>query len=392
MKILTNFYFDLNGTKSFISGTKSQQDIFQNFLKNKGNYELFGLFAKRADSGEEFKTISPKENFYGLSLPQNYSQESAEKCSSLELRECFSEAFRSIDSVFERVMPDIVFLNGFSWLACLLGWRAQEKEIPVVFIHAGLTFKEFDLYRDYLGDKQADAILKGEKSLALNRKCFHIFLNEFSRNVYEKEFLKQKCPNCFIVPLGASFDFHCPAKRSAVRSKIKVGLIGRWDRIKNHQAFLNLAKHARSENVPAEFFAITRIPEKTKALGISRSDYYAYVEVRDLMPREDLWKFYQEMDVVVCPSLFDVSPHTVLESIICGTPALISPNVGYVDLYRKFKLEHWIDDFSDPAETMEKIERISLEKISPELISWIKEEYDPETVFEKYLEIINLAS
>lgn len=393
MKILTNFYFDLIEPKSFIGGTKSQQAAFRDFVEKKTKHELFGIFKEEhGNPGDEFKRIEAGNNFFGLSVPKFYFRDAFNGQGIESATAGFPKFFSFLRDVFEKVGPDCVFLNGFPWLSCLIGSFALKSGVPIVYVHAGLPFKEFNLYRDYLGDKQADFLLEKDKEISLSQKTVNIFLNDFSKKAQESEFLGSKCANSRVIPLAASFDFKCPLKkRRSEEGEIKVGLIGRWDRIKNHQAYFSLAKHASDENLPVKFLAITRIPDKTKLLGISKEEYARYIDVREEMPREDLWKFYQEVDVMACPSLFDVSPHIVFESLLCGTPVLISPGVGHNDLYEKFGLKNWILDFSNIPNAIKAIRKAAFENVSEKMIAHIKEEYSPSAVFGKYIEAANSA-
>jgi glycosyltransferase involved in cell wall biosynthesis len=104
-----------------------------------------------------------------------------------------------------------------------------------------------------------------------------------------------------------------------------------------------------------------------------------------------LKQFYQEQDVLIVPSRFDVSPTVVLEALTQGIPVIISKNTGWVDVFKQFGLGSMI---IDPTASGARIAQVigKLQNQHPEyrsryskLRTHLLSQHNPRRVFAQYL-------
>lgn len=288
-------------------------------------------------------------------------------------------------SVIQDERPDLLFLNGFALHAWILLRAAYEEGVPVVMQHAGIWKKEIQIYRDYFSPAGRRMMYEMERNIT-DWGSHEIFLNDFSRRIYES--LVQRVPKSrrSIIPLPMPIQM-CKTAKPLSKSKVKrIGIVARWDRIKNHPAFLAVAREADKQNMSWEFHSVTRIPESDKMLEL-KNEYRKRIVVHGLMKTKKLARFYQGMDLMLLPSKFDVSPHVVLEAACQGTGTIISPNVGWVDAYKKTGNSVWIGDFEKPKEVVKKIQRLMGKKQNQKFFSYVNKEHAPERVHTAYLNL-----
>jgi len=394
IKILTHYFPQLLYGLPIHGGPSRQLKEFQTYLDGKNSkYQLIGLTIDTDSSrpaGLE-KIPEKKNTFYRLGIPGLKYMDGIKAFTNLnDVRQKFGAIIDATARVIQEEKPDVVFLNAFSWTIWLMLQAINKSGVPVVCVRSGIATKEFKIYKDFFGEDGTRVLLEMEKSVEAEN-FYNIFLNKFSKEVYENEALEKKCSKSFIVPLSVAGAYlQTKPKKKKVVKRIKVGMVARWDRIKNHQAFLDAARTARGKNLPMEFLSVTSIPQ-TNINKEMKDEYRRLIEIINPMPVNELIKFYKNIDILLCPSHFDVSPTVVFESLLCGTPVLISENTGQNGLFRRFGIGDWILDFSDVDNVIKKIQTIKPDQIPQNLISYLKENHSDEAVFGKYLEIIEKA-
>jgi glycosyltransferase involved in cell wall biosynthesis len=395
IKILTHYYPQILFKLPIHGGPSRQLKEFQAYLGGKNHeYQLIGLTIDTDGSRPAGldKNISGGNIFYRLGMPGLKYMEDIKSFKSLDgVRQKFGAIIDATARVIQEEKPDVVFLNGFSWTIWLMLQAINQSRVPVVFVRSGIATKEFKIYQDFFGENGTKVLLEMEKSVEAEN-FYNIFLNEFSKEVYENEALEKKCKTTFVIPLSVAKDYlQTKPKEKKVSPKIKIGTVARWDRIKNHQAFLDVALTAHKKNLPMEFLSVTSIPQ-TNLNNEMKDEYRRLIKVISPMPVKKLINFYKSIDVLLCPSHFDVSPTVVFESLLCGTPVLISKNTGQKNLFQKFGIGDWVMDFSDTNKVIEKIQTTKPGQIPENLISYLKKNHSDEAVFSKYLEIIEIAA
>jgi glycosyltransferase involved in cell wall biosynthesis len=166
-------------------------------------------------------------------------------------------------------------------------------------------------------------------------------------------------------------------------------MVGRWDPVKNHEAFLALAKEARVRDLPWRFHVVTAIKPNKPWYQNILGEYTGYIKVHSPMSGKDLKKFYRDMDLMILPSHFEVWGGVVMEALFQNKITLISPNVGWVDYYRKFGLNKAIIDFQYISQAVKKIHEFLGEMPPADFVRYVKKEHAPDNTFKKFLKLVN---
>lgn len=290
--------------------------------------------------------------------------------------------------------PDIIFLNGFGIYNWILLKAGEITQTPVVIQHAGIWTKELSIHKkrySTAGRKIMELMEQDSTRIA----SFEIFLNEWSKKYYHSAIANGAEQNSGVVPLP--FDFASFKKLVAQKSAtvfafdsatVHIGIIARWDDIKNHGAVLALAKEAKRRKLPWEFHAVTSIPE-TDQYTRARAAYAKHVDIVPPLDREGIAQFCKAVDLLVLPSRFDVSPTVVLEAVASNTPIVISSTVGFADAFQKWGGKNWVVDFTDTAHAASCIKKLLGKPMPKQLLTTIKQNHKATTVFVAYLRIFN---
>lgn len=394
--ILINYYSDLVDDKSFVAGIKSQQLSFKKFIDKSPSYKLIGVFASELKNADEAATKKREGNFYQIAWPKSFLKNQLMDCENAsEIDRRFDKIIKLIQEIIISENISVVLLNGFTLFNSCIWQAAKRQKTPVVYVHAGHVNIEAFLNPHFGGAELPRLYVEIEKNMATEIHC-NIFLNNFSKKTYEKDLAINLKDNSIIIPASITEDFlnlkiKPPKNTGGKKEKMNVGIVARWDPVKNHQAFLEIAKYAKQKNLPFEFSAVTKFPHgrnPESVMGIE-DEYKKHIRILKPLPSGELIKFYRDMDIIVCPSLFETLNKTVLECLLCGTPALISPTTGAMEIFQKFKLGGWIDDFKYPEQTLEKIKNIINSHVPQSAVNYIKEKHSPDAVFSQYLRVID---
>lgn len=304
-----------------------------------------------------------------------------------EVAQAFEPEINNFKEILREVRPDIVFLNGFIPYSWFLLWAAAEEGIPTAFQHAGILAKEVGCYPDLYSEGSLRMMKLLERN-ATEVATANIFLNEHSKNACMELVRPTSMQGVSILPLPhAGWSYRDSTPRASERRSI--GVVARWDRIKNHPAVLSLAKEIQKQELPWTISAVTTIPATNKNLEFKK-EYRSLIKVLAPMEHDDLRVFYREQDVCLLPSLFETAGGVVAEALAEGTPTLISEGVGWVDEYRATGMDSWIADFTNPKQVVATLKEHFSRTIWPEtakLASHIQEHHDPKKVFTQYLSV-----
>jgi glycosyltransferase involved in cell wall biosynthesis len=106
------------------------------------------------------------------------------------------------------------------------------------------------------------------------------------------------------------------------------------------------------------------------------------------MNHRKLKKYYDRMDVILSPSLFETYGNVAQESLVHGTPALVNSNMGVAETYRKFGLDRWITDFTSPSMVYDKIEEVSQSTVDYEMRRQLASELSPHKIHTQLMSVI----
>ena len=336
-----------------------------------------------------FKKAGSSLYFRNFSYPGKAYQSVTRAKKMIDPRKKLRKVIDGYQRLLQSEKPDLVFINGFSLQVWPLLVAAHELSIPIVLVHAGIWHKEIDIYKHFYS-APARKIMKGMEKDIPKLVTKEIFLNDFSYQVFHQTVTPVDPTKKMIIPLP-TFIPKTKANRKIKNDEIKIGVVGRWDRIKNHKAVLELAKLIEKKDLPWQIHSVTKIPD-TNFQKRSKDNYRRLIKIHAPMNNNEILKFFKITNIAIHPSHFDVSPTVVLEALSQGIGTIISKNVGWVNLYKKTGNTKWIGDFSKPETIIKKIKVLSNQSLSQSFIKHVQQEHNPKGVFAKYLHLFSSLS
>lgn len=244
---------------------------------------------------------------------------------------------RAIDDVYKAITvfrPDIVHTHqakaGF-----VARFAASFFKNPPKLVHTyhGHTFD------GYFGKFKGTVIKEVESHLAKKTDVI-IALNDSQKEDIVNN-LRCDPDKVRVVPLGfdlSNFEFNV---KTASNERFAVGIVGRLAPIKNHTMFLEVVELVRDMGGSNIHFYIVgdgeekqRLVSEIGRLGIGNKVFFL-----GTLGHEDMPHFYNDMDAVVCTSLNEGTPVSIIEAQASGVP-VISTNVGGVrDMHHIIKVK-----------------------------------------------------
>lgn len=404
MLILSNAYpTNLPNSEQVSQGGPANfTKLFVNYiLKNHTNHRWLGVMMNGTKSSQVrldgvFSTV--QREYFRLNVHKDLFKKVLQaKSTNTDPSVVLGAPINRIIKLIKKEKPDVVFLNGFGILNWILLKAAQATGTPVVIQHAGIWTKELRLHKDRYSPAGLKIMIKMEKD-STNFVDNEIFLNTWSRDYYRKHVAKGSPAKTSIVPLPFDFEGFEHMRHTESLSEfnfdkkmINVGIIARWDRIKNHKAVLKMAKFAKKNNLPIKFHSIVTIPDREE-FKKDETEYLKYVNVLPAQDRVGISSFCDAADILMLPSLFDVSPTVVLEAVATNTPIIISQNIGYVHSFESCGGKDWIIDANKPEESVNQILRLKNKSLPIKLKNHITSAHDHNKVFSTYINIFEKVS
>ncbi len=391
MKILINGYREKKNKKIMYGGPRNFTGLLIQHLNSLSHNVLSLSIHGKKTVDEKFRLTQEtkgKNPTWFLKLRLNFADifgaKSATYPQSLSYpREVIREAIRQIN-------PDVVLLNGYSIINWYILRAAKDLGLPVAMAHHGLWFKEMNTAGNNMSKATEKMLGEMEKDITRFADC-EIFLNEYSRNEYSKKLIKVRPGRNQIIPLPYNPLFRTKAGetlklKGTATDKIKIGLVSRWDPVKSPQKFMALAKEAKKQKLPWEFYAVIKLKYNYKEIDKFKKDFSKHVNVIPQLPQETLKSFYRQMDIMVLPSRFDTSPTVVMEAALQGKPTAISPNVGWVSEYNQVGIGEWVMDFDDPKLAVKKLSALigAKKTVFAKFVKHIETKHSPKNVFAAY--------
>lgn len=369
--------------------------LFKNYIVSHTKDVWLALLFDDSTSGvTDYQKINSfqQRDYYRLRFPKSLLRSivfAKKKCNPEII---LKKPIKQIVKLIRAEKPDVIFLNGFGLYNWMLLKAGEIAKVPVVIQHAGIWSKELAIHKKLYTVEGRKAMENMEKD-STRIVSHEIFLNEWSKRYYQTNIAKGKAKNISIVPLPFDFvsfkkkDTGNEAKLFNFEKKLfHIGIIARWDEIKNHKAILKMAKLAKSKKLPWLFHAVTEIPETNQK---EKNKYTKYVDVIPSLDRAGISQFCDAVDMLVLPSVFDVSPTVVLEAIASDIPIIISPNVGFAHDFKMYGGHKWVVDFSNTSGAMSRIKRLLGKKMPGRLKNSIKLKHKYNKVFSEYLKIFS---
>jgi glycosyltransferase involved in cell wall biosynthesis len=270
--------------------------------------------------------------------------------------------------------PDIVLVNGTYFAPWILAKAAEELGIPVVLRYAGVLEREA-AHKSFFIRRR---LLAHEKWIASMANAV-IFPSALCKKVVEEEVTKGPLNDEVVIPNPVGMAGELDRKQGG---RYTIVAIGRWSPIKNFQAFVELHKTLRKERWPHRAIMVTSYHDKK--FGIPET-----IERLDPMSQEDLKKFYQKIDLLVVPSLFETFCNVAAEAVVYGVSVLVSEDVGFSEILRKAGLGRMvIPSFDDSRLVAKAIRRIKKEPLTVSERKKVASLLDPGRVHAKMLRVL----
>ncbi|HMP67649.1 MAG TPA: glycosyltransferase, partial [Candidatus Paceibacterota bacterium] len=377
--------------------------IFYDFFSGDKKIELIPIFFSNGNIGEKAHTKTGKyrKSQYAQIL---YDVKKViilnnSKISRREYVNGISDIISAVKNFLSKNKPDVIFLNGFSinnWILLRVGHLLK---IPIIIQHAGLWKMELRITEKF--NPEIRKIFYSFEKDTIKWASHHIFLNEFSQNIFNKIYKSKETDlkiknNSSIVPLPIEISNDSKFKLHQNSGVVRIGSVARWDGIKNHRAIYRLAT---SKYKPSNWSVevVTNIP-KTTINQEFKAQYKKSVKIVKPMDSGKLSGFYRKMDVIFLPSNFDVSPTVVAEAFMQSVPVIISDKVGWISEYEKCGLLcHTVETDSSGEKIVDIINRTLLNKKKKlshykKFVDYLKKQHNPNIVFNQYLKLFKKYS
>lgn len=301
----------------------------------------------------------------------------------------YAEPIAAIADILRHEQTDLVFINGAYSRPWLIAQAARQCGIPIILKHAGIWRQEVLASPGFSARGRAIALLMEQQLSQLATR--EVFLNQFSWRAYNKLVCRVSPAKGSIIPLPVQLPARpTPMKVTAdpMTTPLHVGFVGRWDAVKNFEGYYRIARAARQEKLPWRFSAVVDIPDTGERANLKKH-FRSLIDVIPPMPQRELLEWYRQLDVLLVPSTFDVSPHVVLEALAVGTPVIISPTVGYVDHFKQSGAVDWVVKCDNPLVVLRRIERIASQPMPGILRRQLRALHQPTTVSRHYRTLFN---
>lgn len=363
---------------------------------------------------QEQIVYSPKDKFYisELNRERKYTEEENKTLIKYDLESLIgtndvrnllgnSESFEEFNSngekiinefqsTIELVKPDIIKLFGTSIPSYFMSVAAKRegKLNKTIHCYAGVLEKEIGGYNETSQEllKKIGRNFTNEENL---QKVTYIFPSKLCKQTVE-ELHNIKIENSHVIPNGISKPFYNKKERTPPK-ELTLGFIGRLSAVKNPDLFLNLHEVLKEDinlKIITDLAASANKPiGKTliRKMTDGEINYYAP------RPPKELVDFYKtQISVNVVPSLFETFCNVALESLVCGTPTLLSNRAGAKEIFEEYgldKLIFSIDNMDSFREALEEAEKNKF-KIKEEVSKQIYKDFSWKNIIGKYQKII----
>ncbi|MCF7843363.1 glycosyltransferase family 4 protein [Candidatus Gracilibacteria bacterium] len=392
MRILTNeYYTSLPGSEKKAHGGPGTFAVDFSQYVCKSGHTWIGLLATKKDFGSDYRKKASRKHAEYIEILSNDKtsiEGLRELTSPITPTEYLKDEILYVSEIMRKLQPDIMFLNGFSAYSWLLYAAAKKCNLPIVFQHAGIMKREVEQYEELFSEIGRNMCYEMELDATLGVDV-NIFLNEYCEKELAHCYNLDSVPQSIIIPLPHAGWIFDPIKKVPSGSNITIGVVARWDRIKNHPAILALAEEINKQSLPWKIEVVTTIP-KTNKFKEMKSRYRELIEVVPPMGRTELREFYSKIDIALLPSNFDAAGAVVMEALATGIPTLISPSVGWVSEYDENNMNEWIVSFDNPSDVVTRIQNQLRRDSWPEVSSlsnYIKTIHAPDNVYNAYLNV-----
>lgn len=374
---------NIPGSKQSLSGGRARfARDFSRYLSQEG-HTWIGVVSKLTTTNQTriIKTKSP--NYWQLQVPMEFHRKIQKTGTQTPPETIFAPAIEKCCELIKKTKADIIFINGNSLYPWIFLQAGRQMNIPIITQHAGIMKISLDRNKNKHAKTLLKVMHKIEKDFsALADK--NIFISKLSQREYNKRVIKFDQKKQLVITLPYNKNFIDAKKQT--KNKIKIGLVARWDQIKNHDGVAELAELAWQKGMNWEFYSVTVIP-KNENNATLKEKYIRHIKIKKPMEKTPLKKFYQRMDLMILPSHFETLGFVVMEAALAGTGTIISPTVGWIDDYKKLGLSDWVADFNRPEQAIKKIKKVIGRPVPIKFTKHLLKNNNPTKIFNQYLNL-----
>lgn len=368
IKILTNITKQKNG------GLFNRINAISNLLKKNKDFRIIGVCPYlKLQIRKEIQVHDRHKNIF---IPV----EKKANIRDIKDGEKPDRIYKYLIEIFEKEInkekPDVVLINGTYLTSWALLKAAINTNTPVVVCYAGAFREEVKRYKN-VSLKKVKEIEKDFKNPIIKG---YVFASIIAKEKIEKEIFKRKILNSYVIYNGITIQ----GAPNSVKKVGNVGMVARWDPIKNYNFLFKLADVNRNRENKLSLNVISGIKKTWSSYG----KLCKISKVYGPMSYNSLVKFYTTQSCIICPSLFETFGNVALEALYYGTPALVSKNMGVSEVFGKLGLHNLIIEFNNPEKVYNKIIKLQNFQVPINVRERIEKEYSSEITYQKYLNII----
>lgn len=376
MKILTNVRF------YHLAGISQTVQSFMSFAKRQEKDEVVGINLLDASLEQKFEFQKNKNNFAVINKKAFFPnlENVSLKCQSInDLLKEFEPFISLYRQIIKQVKPDAILINGTYFLPWSFYMASLDFNIPIFLHYHGVLTKEIA----HLKKERRQIFEKMEKTF-YSPKVFYIFPSWLAKQTVENEVFHAKLNSGYtILPNPVFFKPTKPTK-TLIKKRKNIGAVSRWTEVKNPHFFSKIARYDLKKGDYFDFHIVTDLEKKSEKYKTLEK----FIKIRRSMRHKNLASYYQNMDLILCPSHFETYGNVAQEAIVHGTPSLVSKNMGISEVFERYGLQKWVIDFHEPSKVHKKCMETTKEFISFDLRKQIANDLSPDKIHSKLFEVL----
>ena len=378
MKILTNIRFYR------VAGIAQSLQAFLDYLeRTPTGISVIGVNVMKPNEIQETAPVRHPDVLTVRSLTVDYPEIGSLMQQTGSLAD-IAEQLRPIIEFYALVIreerPDVIVINGTYFLPWCLLRASRLFRIPTVVHYHGLISKETEHW-----DDRARALFRQMEQDFDRAEIHYVFPSELARRTVEQEVFGHLIQNASVLPNGIRDHFFQPPAMVPKKKNPVIGFVSRWTRIKNTRFIECFSKYAhRKKNGRYRIAVVTDAqinPTITERLK-------KFITFKRPSSQAKLARFYRACGIVLSPSRFETYGNVAQEAVACGTPSLVSEQMGVAETFRKIGLDDLIIDFSCPKRVLENIEMLLNYPIPQETIETLRKNFSNEKISAEFVQIL----